>query len=169
MVSTDGKQRRAPLRHGVNEAINYEMSYRPLNEVISDCCSVRDYNRSEDLIPISASCQRSISNDVEVCAPVNGDFTIHQHSLTAKSDTFVHERRIIPTATVPPDETTPIIPMNRKTGLVRKITLLHSFLLQFTCSVAHSLRSRRCLDVSLTHTICRRVYRPKPWSRFRTV
>ncbi|GFV56883.1 hypothetical protein TNCV_1869241 [Trichonephila clavipes] len=32
-------------------------------------CSVRDYNRSEDLIPISASSQRSISNDVEVCAP----------------------------------------------------------------------------------------------------
>ncbi|GFV49899.1 uncharacterized protein TNCV_1391811 [Trichonephila clavipes] len=76
--------------------------------------------RSEDLIPISASSQRSISNDVEVCVPVNGDATIHQHSPTAKSDTFVHERRIIPTATVPPDENTPIIRMNRKTGLVRK-------------------------------------------------
>ncbi|GFT46576.1 hypothetical protein TNCV_3184321 [Trichonephila clavipes] len=37
-----------------------------------------------------------------------------------KSDIFVHERRIIPTATVPPEENTPIIPMNRKTGLVRK-------------------------------------------------
>ncbi|GFW31649.1 uncharacterized protein TNCV_4683221 [Trichonephila clavipes] len=81
--------------------------------VISDCCSVRDYNRSEDLITISASSQRSISNDVEVCAPVNGD-------ATAKSDTFVHGRRIIPTATLPPDENTPIIQMNRKTGLVRK-------------------------------------------------
>ncbi|GFW16095.1 hypothetical protein TNCV_4680871 [Trichonephila clavipes] len=56
----------------------------------------------------------------EVCAPANGDATIHQHSPTAKSDTFVHERRIIPTATVPPDENTPIIRMNRKTGLVRK-------------------------------------------------
>ncbi|GFU93471.1 hypothetical protein TNCV_720811 [Trichonephila clavipes] len=43
-----------------------------------------------------------------------------QHSTTAKSDTFVHERRIIPTATVPPEENTPIIRMNRKTGLVRK-------------------------------------------------
>ncbi|GFT93264.1 protein lev-9 [Trichonephila clavipes] len=62
------------------------------------------YTRSEDLIPISASSQRSISNDVEVCAPVKGDATIHQHSSTAKSDTFVHERRIIPTSTVPPDE-----------------------------------------------------------------
>ncbi|GFW34311.1 hypothetical protein TNCV_220371 [Trichonephila clavipes] len=70
--------------------------------------------------PISASSQRSISNDVEVCAPVNGDATIHQHSPTAKSDTFVHERRIIPTAMVPPDENTPIIRMNRKTGLFRK-------------------------------------------------
>ncbi|GFW08542.1 hypothetical protein TNCV_2775641 [Trichonephila clavipes] len=101
--------------------------------------------------------------------PVNGDATIHQHSFTAKSDTFVHERRIIPTATVPPDENAPIIRMNRKMGLVRKKTLLHSFLLQFTCSVAHSLRSRRCLDVSLTHTSGRRAYRPTPWSRFRTV
>ncbi|GFU89425.1 uncharacterized protein TNCV_1673711 [Trichonephila clavipes] len=65
--------------------------------------SKRKYStRSEDLIPILASSQMSISNDVEVCAPVNGDATIHHH--TAKSDTFVHERRIIPTATVPPDE-----------------------------------------------------------------
>ncbi|GFX71685.1 uncharacterized protein TNCV_4131311 [Trichonephila clavipes] len=70
--------------------------------------------RSEDLLPISASSQMwSISNDVEVCAPVNGDATIHQDSPTAKSDTFVHERRIIPTATVPPDENTPIIRRNR--------------------------------------------------------
>ncbi|GFW85693.1 hypothetical protein TNCV_853431 [Trichonephila clavipes] len=46
--------------------------------------------RSEDLIPISTSSQRSISNDVEACAPVNGDATIHQHSPTAKSDAFVH-------------------------------------------------------------------------------
>ncbi|GFU47275.1 uncharacterized protein TNCV_3742451 [Trichonephila clavipes] len=76
--------------------------------------------RSEDLIPISASSQTSISNDVEVCAPVNGDATKHQHSLTAKSDTFVRERRIIPTATVPPDENTSIIRINRKTRLVRK-------------------------------------------------
>ncbi|GFV11405.1 hypothetical protein TNCV_1046241 [Trichonephila clavipes] len=85
-----------------------------LNEVISDCCSVTDYNRSEDLITISASSQSSISNDVEVCVPVNGDVTIHQHSPTAKSHTFVHGRRIIPTATLPPDENTPIIRMNRK-------------------------------------------------------
>ncbi|GFX62192.1 uncharacterized protein TNCV_2229181 [Trichonephila clavipes] len=76
--------------------------------------------RSEDLIPISACSQRSISNDVDVCAPVSGDATIHQHSPTAKSDTFVQERRIIPTATVPPYEIKPIIRMNRKTGLVRK-------------------------------------------------
>ncbi|GFV74491.1 uncharacterized protein TNCV_5129331 [Trichonephila clavipes] len=76
--------------------------------------------RSEDLIPISVSSQKSMSNDVEVCAPVSGDATINQHSSTAKSDTFVHERRIIPTATVPPDENTPIIRRNRKIGLVRK-------------------------------------------------
>ncbi|GFW65772.1 hypothetical protein TNCV_585981 [Trichonephila clavipes] len=76
--------------------------------------------RSEDLIAISASSQRSISNDVEVCAPVNGDATIHQQFPTAKSDTFVHERRVIPTATVPTDENTPIIRVNRKTGLVKK-------------------------------------------------
>ncbi|GFX40725.1 hypothetical protein TNCV_1218481 [Trichonephila clavipes] len=134
---------------------------------MSDCCSVRDYNRSEDLIPISVSSQRSISNDVEDCALVNGDATIHQHSPTAKSDTFVHERRITSTATVPPDENTPITRMNRKTGLARKRTLLNSFLLQFTCSVAHSLHSRRRLDVSLTQTIGRRAYRPTTGSPFR--
>ncbi|GFY09680.1 hypothetical protein TNCV_381741 [Trichonephila clavipes] len=67
-----------------------------------------------------ASSQRSITNDVEVCAPVNGGATIHQHSPTAISDTLVHERMIIPTATVPPDENTPIIRLNRKMGLVRK-------------------------------------------------
>ncbi|GFU88130.1 hypothetical protein TNCV_1336991 [Trichonephila clavipes] len=66
------------------------------------------------------SSRESIWNDVKVCAPVNGDATIHQHSPTAKSDTFVHERRIIPTDTLPPDENTPIIRMNRKTRLVRK-------------------------------------------------
>ncbi|GFS86227.1 hypothetical protein TNCV_661031 [Trichonephila clavipes] len=90
------------------------------NEVISDCCNLRDYNRSEDFIPISASSQRSFSNDVEVCVPVNGDATIHQHSPTDKSDTFVHKRRIISTTKVPPDENTPIIRINRKTGLVRQ-------------------------------------------------
>ncbi|GFV52461.1 uncharacterized protein TNCV_4707621 [Trichonephila clavipes] len=82
--------------------------------------SVRNHSTSEDLIPTSASSQRSISNDVEDCAPFNGDATIHQLSPTAKSDTFAHERRIIPTDTVPPDENTPIVRMNRKTGLVRK-------------------------------------------------
>ncbi|GFW22964.1 uncharacterized protein TNCV_3647411 [Trichonephila clavipes] len=117
--------------------------------------SVRDYNPSEDLIPISTSSRRSFSNDLEVCAPINGYVIIHQDSPTAKSDTFVHERRIIPTPPVPPDENTSIIRMNRKTGLVRKRTLLRSFLLQFTCSVVHSLRSRRCLDFSLTLTIGR--------------
>ncbi|GFW88031.1 uncharacterized protein TNCV_217031 [Trichonephila clavipes] len=135
----------------------------------SDCCSVRDYNRSEDLIPISASSQRSISNYVEVCAPVNGGATIHQHFPTAKSDTFVHERRIIPAATVPLDENTPIIRMNRKMGLVRKKNIAPFISPQFSCSVAHSLRSRRCLDISLTHTSGRRAYRPSSWSRFRTV
>ncbi|GFW53734.1 hypothetical protein TNCV_3938281 [Trichonephila clavipes] len=75
---------------------------------------------------------------------------------------------IIPTATVSPDENTPIIRLNRKRDSSEKRTSLHSFLLQFTCSVAHSLQSRRCLDVSLTHTIGRRAYRPTPWSRFRT-
>ncbi|GFS93536.1 hypothetical protein TNCV_87091 [Trichonephila clavipes] len=64
--------------------------------------------------------RRSISNDVEVCAPVNGDATIHQHSPTTKSDFFMHLRRIIPTATLLPDENTPIIRMKRKTRLIRK-------------------------------------------------
>ncbi|GFT42149.1 uncharacterized protein TNCV_1669321 [Trichonephila clavipes] len=80
----------------------------------------KSFTRSDDLITISASSQRSISNDVEVCAPVNGDATVRQHSPTTKFDTFVHGRRIILTATLPPDEDTPIIRMNRKTEIARK-------------------------------------------------
>ncbi|GFV00569.1 hypothetical protein TNCV_3615711 [Trichonephila clavipes] len=95
----------------------------------------------------------------EVCAPVHGDTTIHQHSPTAKSETFVHERRIILTATVPPDENTVLSGWTEKRDSSEKRTLLHSFLLQFACSIAYSLRSRRCLDVSLTNTIGRRSIR----------
>ncbi|GFT50600.1 uncharacterized protein TNCV_551881 [Trichonephila clavipes] len=118
--------------------------------------------RSEDLISISASSQRSVSNDVEVCVPVNGDANIHQHSLTAKSDTFVHKRRIIPTATVPQDENTPIIRMNRKTGLVRKknIAPFISPPVHMLCCPLPAVAT--ILDVSLTHTIGGRAYRPKP-------
>ncbi|GFX47125.1 hypothetical protein TNCV_2747021 [Trichonephila clavipes] len=162
MVSTDGQQRLAPLRHGVNEAINHELGYsvplfqmssfqfleslgvvggqqpvlleRPKRALLDSLSgehashSIRTIpsskkkssTRSENLIPISASSQRSLSNNVDICAPVSEDATIHQHSPTTKSDTFVHERRIIPTGTYRPDENMPIIRMNRKMGLVRK-------------------------------------------------
>ncbi|GFW74150.1 hypothetical protein TNCV_4176951 [Trichonephila clavipes] len=95
-----------------------------LGKIISQC-------RSEDLIPISASSQDP-SRMMNLCAR---QWRCHHTPTlpTAKSDTFVHERRNIPTATVPPDENTPVIRMIRKTGLVRKRTLMHSFLLQFTC------------------------------------
>ncbi|GFX61944.1 hypothetical protein TNCV_3777541 [Trichonephila clavipes] len=36
-------------------------------------CSLRDYNRSEDLIAISTTGQSSNLNDVEINAPTNGD------------------------------------------------------------------------------------------------
>ncbi|GFU19048.1 uncharacterized protein TNCV_430821 [Trichonephila clavipes] len=162
-VSTDGQQRRAPLRRGVNEAFNHELGYfvplfsrealssswrvcgggwRPATRLprASQTCSIgfmsgehvghsistvpsskrKSSTRSDDLIPISVSGQRSISNDAEVCAPVKGDATIHQHSPFAKSDTFVHDRSFILTATVHPDENTSVIRMNTKTELVRK-------------------------------------------------
>ncbi|GFU26758.1 hypothetical protein TNCV_1838171 [Trichonephila clavipes] len=124
---------------------------------------------SEDLIHVSARSQRSISNNVEVCAPVNGDATIHQHYPTAKSDTFVHKRRIIPTVRSLQMKIRLLSGGTEKRDSSEKRRLLHSFLLQFICSVAHSLRSRRCFDVSITHTIERRAYRPTPWSWFRTV
>ncbi|GFV27655.1 hypothetical protein TNCV_4051641 [Trichonephila clavipes] len=98
--------------------------------------------RSEDLIPMSASSQRSISNDVEVCAPVNGDATIQPTLPHRQIDTFVHERRITPTATVSPDENTPIIRMNRKTDSSEKRTLIHSFP-PVHMLVAHSCGYRR--------------------------
>ncbi|GFT44093.1 hypothetical protein TNCV_2111181 [Trichonephila clavipes] len=59
--------------------------------------------------------------------------------------------------------------LTEKRDSKEKGTLLHSFLLQFTCSVAHSLRSRGCLDVSLRHITVRRAYIPTSWSRCHTV
>ena len=47
--------------------------------------------------------------------------------------------------------------------------LRHSFLHQCTCSVAHSLRSRRQFSANLTHTISWRAYRPTAWRQFWTV
>ncbi|GFW03767.1 kinectin [Trichonephila clavipes] len=211
LIDTRSTEVVAPLRHGVNVAINHELgilshsSRRALPSSWKVCGggwwpatrlprasqtfyiasmsvkhaghSIRTIpsskrkssTRSEDLIPISASSQKYISNDVEVCGPVNGDATMHQQSPTAKSVTFVHERRIIPTATVPPNENAPIIRMNRKTGLVRKKNIAPFISPPVHVLCSPSLRSRRCLDVSLTHTIGRRTYRPTPWSRFRTV
>ncbi|GFT70172.1 hypothetical protein TNCV_3456361 [Trichonephila clavipes] len=79
-----------------------------------------------------------------------------------KSDTFMHERRIIPTATVPQDENTPIIRMNRKTGLVGKknIAPFISPPVHMLCCPLPAVAT--ILDVSLTHTIGRRAYRPTP-------
>ncbi|GFX98523.1 hypothetical protein TNCV_1501011 [Trichonephila clavipes] len=51
-----------------------------------------------------------------VGAFINGDASIHPHSPNAKSDTSVLKRRIVPCGTFPPDEPTPIIRVNRKTG-----------------------------------------------------
>ena len=72
------------------------------------------------------------------------------YSTITKSDTCVHERRIFSSATCALDKNKFIIRMKRKTGLVGKKILRHSFLLQCTCSVAHSLRALRWLAVNKT-------------------
>lgn len=48
----------------------------PYHEVIYNWCYVRDYNRSDDLVPLSATNQSSILNYVEIDAPINGDASI---------------------------------------------------------------------------------------------
>lgn len=64
--------------------------------------------------------QSSISNDVEAGTSTNGDARIDHHSPTAKSDTSLHEYRIIFNATFSSDENTSISRMNRKMRLVRE-------------------------------------------------
>ncbi|GFY31181.1 hypothetical protein TNCV_751441 [Trichonephila clavipes] len=117
--------------------------------------------RSDDLIPISASSQRSISNDVVVCAPVNGEMPPYTNTPPSQNLTlsctnaglFLLSRSLQMKIRL-------LSGWTEKWDSSEKRTLLHSFLLQFTCSVALSLRSRRCLDVSLTHTSGQLAYRP---------
>ena len=82
---------------------------------------------------------------------------------------LVCECRIVPSATFPTHKNTPIIMIKRKTGLVVKRILRHSILLQYTCSVAYSMRARRWLSVNLTHTTGRQAYRFTALTQFRTV
>ncbi|GFV60442.1 hypothetical protein TNCV_3470771 [Trichonephila clavipes] len=74
-------------------------------------------------------------------------------------DTFVHERRIIPTATVHPGENTPIIRMNRKRDSSEKRTLLFPT----PCGRDDALMLVYHISSVGEHT------RPTPWSQFRTV
>ncbi|GFY24804.1 hypothetical protein TNCV_2689951 [Trichonephila clavipes] len=147
------------MRHGGNKAINHELGYfvpllqkssfqfleslwgvvggqqllfleRPKRALLDSCL--------ENTLAIPFIEKEIVHDSIKVksypIAPREGnrDATIHQRSPTAKSGTFVHERRIIPTATVPPDENTPIIRMNRKTGLVRKKNIA-SFISPLVC------------------------------------
>lgn len=124
---------------------------------------------SKDLIPISATGQGSISNDMEIGASINGDTSIDHHSPTAKCDTSMYKCRIVLNATFPSDKNTPVIRMNKKKNGTCHRILHHSFLLQFTGSVVYSLQAQYCLAVNLTHTISWQAYRPTAWSQFQTV
>ncbi|GFW77987.1 hypothetical protein TNCV_2490311 [Trichonephila clavipes] len=64
---------------------------------------------SKDYIPISATGQSSISNNVVFNQPIKEDASLDHLYPTAKSDTFLHDRRIISSTTFPGDEYTPII------------------------------------------------------------
>ncbi|GFU74483.1 hypothetical protein TNCV_4557751 [Trichonephila clavipes] len=58
--------------------------------------------------------------NVEVCAPVNGMPPYTNTPAPPNLALSLDERRIIPTTMVPPDENTPIIRMNRKSGTRQK-------------------------------------------------
>ncbi|GBN14520.1 hypothetical protein AVEN_13742-1 [Araneus ventricosus] len=99
------------------------------NEFIPDFCSVRDQNRSEDLIPISLSRQCSIPDNVQVDAVIDRHTGPDHNSTSAKSDTFVHKlfralnyfgHTIIPSATFSPDDNRPTFRLNTKVGLIRE-------------------------------------------------
>lgn len=83
---------------------------------------------SKDLIPISATGQGSISNDMEIGASINGDTSIDHHSSTAKCDTSMYKCRIVLNATFPSDKNTPVIRMNKKKmGLVIEYCTIRFF------------------------------------------
>ncbi|GBM54458.1 hypothetical protein AVEN_150612-1 [Araneus ventricosus] len=90
------------------------------NGSIPDCCSTRDRNRSEDLIPISMSRQCSIPDDVQVDAAIDRHTGPDHNSASAKSDIFVHICRIFPSSTFSSADDLPIIRLYTKAGLVRE-------------------------------------------------
>ncbi|GFV78178.1 hypothetical protein TNCV_1036461 [Trichonephila clavipes] len=108
---------------------------RPLNEIISNSCHIRDYDRSEDHNPISATGQSSISNDVETSVPNYKDTSRDHPFPTAKSHIFVFEHRIVSSTTFPPDEYAPIIRMNRKARVIKEknVAPLISLLIHIHC------------------------------------
>ncbi|GFT62145.1 hypothetical protein TNCV_2062241 [Trichonephila clavipes] len=183
MVSAlDGQQRSAPLRHGVNEGCELRVrgvlccsSRRALSsswrvcggEVGGQATCLPRASQTYSIyihvwgntlaISIQTISFSTVKSSTRSGRPPYGDAITtpplpHRQQIP---DTLVHpDAGLFLLATVPPDENTPIIRMNRKAGLVRKRTLLHSF----HPSSSHALLLTPCgrddaFDVSLTHTI----------------
>ncbi|GBM48396.1 hypothetical protein AVEN_1124-1 [Araneus ventricosus] len=90
------------------------------NGFIPDCCSVRDHNRSEDLIPSLLSRKCSIPDKIQNGVAIDR-LTIPDHNcVSTKWDTFVRKCRIIPSATFSSDDNPPIVRLHTKAGLVRE-------------------------------------------------
>ena len=129
----------------------------------------RDYIRSDDLIPISTTSHSFISNDMEIGAPINGDASIDHHAITNKSGLSCANAGLFRVPRSLQIKIRLLSGWREKTHSLEKRILRHSFLLQYTCSVAHSMRARRWLPVRLTNTIGLRAHRPTAWRWFRTI
>ena len=60
-------------------------------------------------------------------APIDGDASVGHHFISTKSDTLVHKRRILSSATFPPDKNSPIMRMKRKTRRKKEDCAIHFF------------------------------------------
>ncbi|GFR16767.1 hypothetical protein TNCT_286431 [Trichonephila clavata] len=131
-----------------------------LHYVISICCGVRNYNRSEEVIPITAASQSSNSNDVEIGVLSNEVASIDHHFPNPYSDTSEQEHRIFLCDTLLPDEYISTYyqdeQKNGEKNSSEKRMLQHYFIHQFTCTNAYFLWSRRYLAVNITHNIDQR-------------
>lgn len=83
-----------------------------------------DYNISHSHNIVLQTGQRSISCDVEVDVPINGDGSIDDHFPTTKPDTVLHEHRNLLNSTLSPDRNMLVNKINVQKFFVKENTVL---------------------------------------------
>ncbi|GBM55879.1 hypothetical protein AVEN_2575-1 [Araneus ventricosus] len=90
------------------------------NGLIPDCCSLKDHDSSEDLIPISLSRQCSIPDNAQFGVAIDRHTDPDHNFTSAKSCAFAPQCRIIQSVTFSPDDNLLNFMFYTKAGLVRE-------------------------------------------------